>query len=104
MKIRPFAALMGTLQASLWAGAGVNFEINFGRPLVLTLGFGPGFFFAGHGKNLGYPLEMRSSIELAYRFRSQSRLGLQFYHLSNGSMSQRNPGTEALVLFYAIPI
>ncbi|MEI8300572.1 MAG: acyloxyacyl hydrolase [Chlamydiota bacterium] len=104
LKIRPFAALMGTFQGSVWVGAGVNFDINFGRPIVVTLGFGPGLFCKGFGKDLGYPLEMRSSIELAYRFPSQKRLGLQFYHLSNGSLSRRNPGVEALVLFYAIPI
>ncbi len=104
LKIRPFAALIGTFQGSIWVGAGVNFDINFGRPIVLTLGIGPGLFYQGHGKNLGYPLEIRSSIELAYRFISQKRLGLQFYHLSNASMSRRNPGVEALVLFYAIPI
>lgn len=105
LKIRPFAALMGNFQGSVWLGGGVNFDIFLGRPIVVTLGFGPGFFYKGHGKDLGYPLEMRSSIELAYRFKSHSRIGLQFYHLSNASLSlRRNPGTECLVLFYAIPI
>ena len=105
LKVRPFAAFMVNFQGSLWAGAGVNFDLLFGPSFVTTLGFGPGFFYQGKGKDLGYPLEMRSSIEFAYRFKSQARLGWQFYHLSNASLSmRRNPGTECLVLFYAIPI
>lgn len=104
LKIKPFVALMGNFQGSLWLGAGVNFDINIANWLVATLGFGPGLFYKGAGKDLGYPLEMRSSAEIAYRFKSKSRLGVQFYHLSNASLARRNPGTEVLLLFYAIPI
>lgn len=105
LKIRPFAALMYNFQGSLWVGGGVNFDIFFNQSFVTTLGFGPGFFYQGKGKDLGYPLEMRSSVEFAYQFRSHARLGVQFYHLSNASLScRRNPGTECLVFFYAIPI
>ncbi|MCH9631671.1 MAG: hypothetical protein S4CHLAM37_16960 [Chlamydiia bacterium] len=104
LKIKPFAALLGTFQGSLWLGAGVNFDINFSDWFVATLGFGPGLFYKGGGKDLGYPLEMRSSAEVAYRFKSKARFGVQFYHLSNASLARRNPGTEVLLLFYAIPI
>ena len=104
LRIKPFVALLGTFQRSLWLGAGVNFDIYLFDPVICTLGFGPGLFYKGKGKDLGYPLEMRSSVEIAYRFASKSRLGVQFYHLSNGSMARRNPGTEVLLLFYAIPI
>jgi len=105
LKIRPFASLMVNFQGSLWFGGGVNFDIFMGDSFVTTLGFGPGFFYQGKGKDLGYPLEMRSSIEFAYRFPSHARLGLQFYHLSNASLStRRNPGTECLVFFYAFPL
>jgi len=105
LKIRPFVALMMNFQASLWMGVGVDFEIFLGKSFVTTLGFGPGFFYQGRGKDLGYPLEIRSSVEFAYLFKSHARLGVQFYHLSNASLStRRNPGTECLLLFYAIPL
>lgn len=105
LKVRPFAACMVNFQGSVWVGGGVNFDIFLGSSFVTTLGCGPGFFYRGKGKDLGYPLEIRSSIEFAYRFKSQARLGWQFYHLSNASLStRRNPGTECLVFFYAIPI
>lgn len=103
-KVRPLLAALVTFKGSFWMGGGVNFDIFLGRPFILTLGFAPGFYIQGHGKNLGYPLEMRSSIELAYRFKNSSRFGAQFYHLSNGSLSKRNPGAEVLSFFYAFPI
>jgi hypothetical protein len=105
LNVRPFAALMGNFQGSVWIGGGVNFDIIATHPIIITLGFGPGFFYRGKGKDLGYPLEIRSSAEIAYRFKSYARAGFQFYHLSNASLSlRRNPGTECLVFFYAIPL
>jgi hypothetical protein len=103
-KVRSFAAGLVNLQGSLWIGGGVNFDIYFGNPFVVTLSIGPGYFYRGKGKDLGYPMEVRSSIELAYKFKSHARLGTQFYHLSNASFSPRNPGVECLLLFYAIPL
>ncbi len=103
-KVRPFVAGLVNFQGSLWIGGGVDFDIYCGRPVVITLGLGPGYFYRGKGKDLGYPMEIRSSIELAYQFKSHARLGTQFYHLSNASFSSRNPGVECLVLFYAIPL
>ena len=103
VNLRPFAAAMLNFQASFWIGGGINFDLFHQSPFVITLGLGPGYFAKGHGKRLGYPLEIRSSIDLAYRFFSDKRLGLQFYHLSNASFSPKNPGVENLMLFYAIP-
>ncbi len=103
-KVRGLLATLVTFNGSFWIGGGVNFDIWLGGPMVLTLGFAPGFYTQGNGKNLGYPLENRSSIELAYRFKNNGRLGAQFYHLSNASFSKRNPGAEVLTVFYAIPI
>lgn len=103
-KVRPLLATLLTSKASFWLGGGVNFDIYLASPLTLTLGFAPGYFLRGSGKNLGYPLEMRSSIELSYRLASEARFGAQFYHLSNGSLSNKNPGTEVLVFFYAFPV
>lgn len=103
-KVRGLVATLVTFQGSFWLGGGVNFDIWLGGPMVLTLGFAPGLYTRGHGKDLGYGLENRSSIELAYRLKNSGRLGLQFYHLSNASFSPRNPGAEVLSIFYALPI
>ena len=48
--------------------------------------------------------EFRTGIELAKRFRTGHRLGVSLAHLSNGSLSDKNPGTETLGLIYSIPL
>ena len=102
--MRPMIGFMGTSKASVFIYAGLAFDTFFGDHVVVTPAFAPGVYFKGKGKNLGYPLEFRSSIEIAYRFFNKSRLGMRFYHLSNASIGDKNPGTECLSLYYSIPI
>ncbi len=63
-----------------------------------------GLYAKGGGKNLHYPLEFRSSIECAYIFDDESRLGLQLSHISNASIARRNPGVESIVVIYSFPL
>jgi lipid A 3-O-deacylase len=101
---RPFFGAFTTSDLNFYLYAGIGWDLHFSKRIVLTPSFAPGLYLPGHGKNLGYPLEFRTSMELAYKFDNKSRLGIQFYHLSNASISSRNPGTEALLIFYSIPI
>ena len=49
-------------------------------------------------------LEFRSGIEVAWRFDNRSRLGVEFTHISNAGIYDRNPGTETLTVNYSIPL
>jgi len=71
---------------------------------LLTPSFGIGLFRNGDNFNLGDNKEFRSGIELAYRFDNDYRAGLALFHISNGGLSSRNPGTEVLVFSVSIPI
>lgn len=93
------------------AGAGTNdYDFDLGRDLwldrhwVLTPSLGAGIFSEGTHINLGNSLEFRSCLGIAWRFDTDFRLGLGFYHLSNANISRMNPGTEALVLSFSIPV
>jgi lipid A 3-O-deacylase len=103
-KLRPFVGLMATDKESLYAYGGIGYDIFIGNNFALTPSFAPGLYYRGKGKNLGYPLEFRSSIEAAAVFGGQHRIGAQFYHVSNASLGKKNPGAEALVFFLAIPL
>jgi lipid A 3-O-deacylase len=100
--IRPYISAMGTFQGSLYACGGVAFDIPLGCYAYVTPSFGSGFYLQNGGKNLGYPVENRSAIEFGGVFPNRSRLGVQFYHLSNGSIARKNPGAECLLLQYSI--
>ena len=101
---KPYGGLMGTSDGGAYGYAGVLVDIFFGRRMVATLSFAPGAYAKGDGKDLGHDLEFRSQLEIAYRFDDRSRLGMSFSHLSNASIGDKNPGTESLMLTYAIPV
>jgi len=71
---------------------------------LMTGSFDTGFFEDGEGLTLGNTVEFRSGIEIAFEMKTGSRLGLGFFHLSNGSISDENPGTEALVFAVMLPL
>lgn len=100
---RPLIGVMGTSTGSGYIYTGIAFEIFLTDFLVFTPSFAPGIYIKGRGMELGFPLEYRSSAEISYRFKNQSRFGVMFYHISNASLSFKNPGTECLVFFYSIP-
>ena len=104
LEFRPLVGVMTSLQGSFYAYLGLNFDLLFMDHLLFAPGFAAGYFSKGHGRNLGYPIEFRSGVELAWQFEDQRRFGIHFYHLSNASIGKRNPGEESLVLFYDIPI
>lgn len=101
---RPIIGAFITSKSAFYLYAGIGWDLHLSRFLVLTPSFSPGVYFQGNDKNLGYPLEFRTCLELAYKFKNKARLGVEFYHLSNASLSNRNPGEESLVLFYSIPL
>lgn len=68
---------------------------------VFTPSFGAGLFDDGVDVKLGNDLEFRSGVKLAYQFANKSRLSLGLFHLSNGGLSDRNPGTEPAFVAYA---
>ncbi|MDT7951972.1 MAG: acyloxyacyl hydrolase [Acetobacteraceae bacterium] len=103
LQIKPWAGLEVTTRGSLWGGAGILLDVPVG-PFVVIPSFGVGGYERGSGKNLGSALEFRSQIEVGYVFRDQSRVTAAFSHLSNAGITRRNPGTEAVVIQYMLPI
>lgn len=101
---KPFVGLMSSTDGAVNGYAGIAVDVYIGHHLVLTPSFAPGFYSNGDGKNLGSELEFRSALEIAYRFRDRSRLGVVVYHLSNAYIVDKNPGTEVVSLTYAIPL
>ncbi|MCK4675879.1 MAG: acyloxyacyl hydrolase [Gammaproteobacteria bacterium] len=79
-----------------------DFYLN--RRWLLIPSFGMGLFSDSKEINLGNDLEFRSGIEIAYQFRNKVRAGVAAFHLSNGGISNRNPGTEAVVFSICIPV
>jgi hypothetical protein len=92
---KPFGTLHG------FAGLLIDLYL-FGR-VVITPSFAPGVYYAGRGKDLGFPLEFRSQVELSYRFLSGARIGVGVNHISNAKLGRINPGIEAISITFSSP-
>ena len=103
-EFKPMGGVMGTFDGGFYAYAGVAIDIFLGRRFVLTPSFAPGLYADGGGKDLGHTVEFRSSVKLGYRFDNRARLGLELYHMSNAGLDRVNPGANALMLTYSLPL
>ncbi len=104
LEFRPLVGMFVTARGSGYIYAGLNFDLLFAKHILFAPGFAAGYYWQGSGKDLGYPLEFRSGVELAWQFDDGGRFGAHFYHLSNASIGRKNPGEESLVVYYDIPI
>jgi hypothetical protein len=104
LDFRPLIGIMANAKGAGYVYLGINFDLLFFEHLLFSPGFAGGYYWQGHGKDLGFPIEFRSGIELGWQFSDDRRLGIHFYHLSNASLGRRNPGEESLIIFYDIPI
>lgn len=101
--LHPMVGGMVTAKGSYDLYAGFSFDLPLGSRFVLRGSFAPGYFNEGSGKDLGYPLEFRSGLEAGWRFSNGTRLGVELNHISNGSLGDRNPGANSLMLMVTIP-
>lgn len=100
---RPWLGVEATSDGGFYGVGGVAVDLAAG-PLVLTPSFGVGLFADPGGKDMGYPVEFRSGLELAWRFAGGSRLGLAVSHISNAELGNHNPGVEIVTLYYHLPV
>jgi hypothetical protein len=71
---------------------------------AVSISLGGGLFHEDGGLHLGDEIEFRTGLALSRRFGDHLRIGIGFVHVSNGGLSERNPGTEALDLLIDFPV
>lgn len=104
LHFRPLMALSAATKGNSFICAGVAYDLHLGSHSVLTPSFAPGLYYHGKGKQLGFPLNFRSALELAFVCKNKARWGAQLNHLSNAHILFKNPGANSLCLFYAFPL
>ncbi len=103
VKIKPFAGLQVTSDLSFYGLGGILFDIPLG-PVVITPSFGVGLYGRGEGKDLGFPVEFRSQLEVGYRFENEMRVSVAYSHISNANLSEHNPGADMISAYLHVPI
>ncbi len=101
--LRPLVAFAVATDENFFLCGGIAYDIFFGKKVVLTPSFAPGVYYHSWGRNLGFPINFRSALELSFVLGNKGRIGAQFNHISNAHMLHRNPGANTLFVFYAIP-
>ena len=84
--------------------AALGYDFHLGGSWRLTPVFGAGLFSGSGEVDLGHSVQFKSGIELSARVAGRYRLGLLFYHLSNGGLSDENPGVEVLEVVFGVPM
>lgn len=102
--LKPFIGGSVTTERAVYGYGGFGVDIYLGQHLVLTPNAAVGAFDEGDGRNLGSIVEFRTGAELAWRFEDRSRLGIAVHHISNAGITERNPGTETVLIVYSIPL
>ena len=79
----------------LYSGVQAEYELGF---ITITPSFAPGYYNYGGGKDLGYPLEFKSEIQMSFDLGDSTQLGMSYNHISNASLGTKNPGANSYML------
>ena len=96
-KLSPITGVFLTEKNAFYLYSGVQAEYELGF-LTITPSFAPGYYNYGSGKDLGYPLEFKSEIQMSFNLSDSSHLGMSYNHISNASLGTKNPGANSYML------
>ena len=96
-KLSPITGGFFTEKNALYLYTGVQAEYEFGF-LTITPSFAPGYYNYGSGKDLGYPLEFKSEIQMSLNLSDSTHLGMSYNHISNASIGTKNPGANSYMI------
>lgn len=103
--LRPVLGAFANDDGGAYAYGGAYWDLPLGtEPFVISPGFAVGGYHSGGSKDLGYGIEFRSTLEIAYQFDGGDRLGVAFSHLSNAGIGDSNPGVETLQAVYSFAL
>lgn len=102
--LQPIVGLGATRDEAVFGYGGVTRPFELGKSSFFVVpNFAVSLYENGDGKDLGQALEFRSGLELLYRLPRGTRVGVGFYHLSNSSLDEVNPGANSLLLRVVLP-
>ena len=92
--ISPITGAFITANNAFYIYTGIQAEYKLGA-LAITPSFAPGYYGEGNGKDLGYPLEFKTEIQMSFDVNDSTHLGMSYNHISNASLGKKNPGANS---------
>ena len=93
-RLSPITGAFLTKKNSFYLYTGLQAEYNVGF-LKITPSFAPGYYNEGGGKDLGYPIEFKSEVQMSFDLGDSSQMGMSYNHISNASFGTKNPGANS---------
>jgi lipid A 3-O-deacylase len=104
-QIHPVAGFEGNGNGMTYFNGGLNMDVPVVSRLMFTWGENIGWY--GHGddhQSLGSAFELRSQLELGWRFQNEMRVSGYISHLSNAGIGDHDPGAEVLGAYLRVPV
>jgi lipid A 3-O-deacylase len=101
--IHPYIGFTSTIKGATYTYFGLSLDFAFKNGFLFFPSLAAGYYNKGRGRDLGYPLEFRSSLFFGYQKKDKSRFGILVYHISNASIVNHNPGSESFLFLYSYP-
>lgn len=103
--LHPWAGVGWATDGATYLCAGLFYPMQLARGIALNIGGAPGHYERNRGRDLGSSFEFLSFAELSWTFPHRShQLSIGLAHISNGSISDHNPGSEILRVACSIPL
>ena len=93
-KFSPITGAFITANNAFYIYTGVQAEYELGS-FVITPSFAPGYYGEGNGKDLGYPIEFKTEVQMSFDLSDTTHLGMSYNHISNASLGNKNPGANS---------
>ena len=93
-KLSPITGAFLTKKNAFYLYTGVQAEYELGF-LTITPSFAPGYYNEGNGKDLGFPVEFKSEVQMSFNLSDSSQMGMSYNHISNASIGSKNPGANS---------
>ena len=83
---------------SIYISSGLQKSFKLSNNFSLVPSFSVGLYQEfDDGKDMGFPLEFKSEIELNYNLSKNSFFGITWNHISNADIGNRNPGSDSVL-------
>ena len=96
-KVSPITGGFFTEKGAFYLYTGAQAEYDLGL-IKITPSFAPGYYNYGNGKDLGYPLEFKTEVQISLDLFENTELGMSYNHISNASLGSKNPGANSYMV------
>ena len=96
-KISPITGGFLTEKNAFYIYSGAQAEYDLGLFSIIP-SFAPGYYNYGDGKDLGFPLEFKTEVQVSLNIWENTKFGASYNHISNASLGSKNPGANSYML------